>query len=161
MTAGIILFTSTLEQSFPSVCKETCLTDHWAASATCTLLWHQRESVCHFLLLSNTNNIHTVYVPSSLHHFNGATVRSNLAYPVLEKQFHRPCPWLQRSRLKTRLKSRYRWRLSTSGSLQIRCSTERTFVRTMSNTWATEKVKDGWGRESDRDRSQTWDIKGN
>lgn len=56
------------------------------------------------------------------------------AYPVLEKQFHRPWPWLHSSRLKTRLKSRYRWRLSTSVSLQIRCSAERTLVRTISNT---------------------------
>lgn len=64
-----------------------------------------------------------------------------LAYPVLEKQFHRPWPWLHSNRLKTRLKSRYRWRLSTSGSFQIRCSAERTLVRTISNTWVTDKMK--------------------
>lgn len=56
------------------------------------------------------------------------------AYPLLEKQLHRPWPWLHSSRLKTRLNRRYRWRLSTSGSLQIRCSAERTLVRTISNT---------------------------
>lgn len=89
------------------------------------------------------------------------TVRPNLPYPVLEKQFHRPCPWLQSSRLKTRLKSRYRWRLSTSGSLQIRCSTERTFVRTMSSTWVRKKVRQRWGRESDRGLNQACDNDGN
>lgn len=94
-------------------------------------LWRSRTTCCTNWLVSS------IPQPSQLQ----LTASLRLAYPVLEKQFHRPWPWLQRSRLKTRLKSRYRWRLSTSGSLQIRCSADRTFVRTISRTWVSE-IKD-------------------
>lgn len=94
-------------------------------------LWRSQTTCCTNWLVSS------IPQPSQLQ----LTASLRVAYPVLEKQFHRPWPWLQSSRLKTRLKSRYRWRLSTSGSLQIRCSADRTFVRTISNTWVSE-IKD-------------------
>jgi hypothetical protein len=57
------------------------------------------------------------------------------AHPDVWKQFHKPWPWLQSKRLKTRVKMRYKRKASMSGHFHIRCSNARTLERTMSITF--------------------------